>query len=99
MCICKLCEYVASFRKGGLSEPNELPLNPPLQTDRQWNLSMPARYTERVCGADIGRNIVPSHLVHIGQLCMEESVLGSTLVLVLQEDYTLSTKRKMKHSH
>ena len=28
--ICHCCWYVASFRKGGSSKPNELPLNPPL---------------------------------------------------------------------
>ena len=31
-----VCWYVASFRKGGSSKPNELPLNPPLLYSIAW---------------------------------------------------------------
>ena len=49
MFICKLRECllvrtVASFRKGGSSEPNELPLNPPLSPlgEKLFNRSLEA---------------------------------------------------------
>ena len=56
-----VCWYVASFRKGGSSEPNKLPLNPPLHYMGQVAASRYWGYKNCVCLLEIFKGlIVPS---------------------------------------